>query len=118
MLRIQNITDAALQQQTIVLPNGNSFNFTMNYIPMQYGWFITNLVYQDFVLNGLRITNNPNMLFPWINIIPFGLACFSPAQREPTQQQDFLSGASNLYILTHEECVAYKDYLSGGALPA
>lgn len=85
---------------------------------MQYGWFITNLTYQDFVLNGLRITNNPNMLYPWINQIPFGIGCFSSSQREPTQQQDFLSGASSLYLLTQDECEAYASYLAGGELPA
>jgi hypothetical protein len=118
MLQIQRITNNALQQQTLVLPNGKSFSMTMYFVPMQYGWFLTNITYGTFILNGLRITNNPNMLYQWQNKIPFGLGCFSTANREPSQQDDFSSGASKLYILTQAECVEYATYISGGALPA
>lgn len=118
MLQIQKITDDPLQTQTIVLPAGDSFTFTMYYVPLQYGWFITNFVYGSFVLNGLRICNNPNMLYQWQNLLPFGLACFTASNREPTQQEDFVSGASNLYILTQAEVLAYTAYINGGSLPA
>lgn len=117
-VQITNITDAPNQTQTLILPNGNSFTLTLYYIDLQYGWFITNLTYGTFILNSVRVTNNPNMLYQWQNLIPFGLACFSPSLREPTQLQDFASGASNLYVLTQAECQAYAAYLSGGPLPA
>ena len=117
MLQIQNITDAPLQTQTLILPNGNSFSITMYYVPLQYGWFFTNITYQSFVLNTLRITNNGNMLYQWQEILPFGIACFSMSNREPTQQQDFLSGASSLYILTQAECQQYAAYIQNGVLP-
>lgn len=118
MNQIQNITNNALQTQTFVLPNGNSFTFTLYYIDLQYGWFINNLTYGTFVLNSLRITNNPNLLYQWQNLIPFGIACFSTSSREPTQQEDFASGASNLYVLTQQECQEYAAYLNGGPIPA
>lgn len=81
---------------------------------MQYGWFITELLYPDFTLRGLRITNSPNMLYQWRNLIPFGLACFSAGNREPSLQDDFVSGASKLYILSEEEVAEYTEYLKGG----
>jgi hypothetical protein len=118
MYPINNISSSPLQTQTLVLPTGQSFSFTMYYIPMQYGWFITSLTYQTFTLNTMRITNNANMLYQWMNILPFGLACFSSSGREPTQQQDFSSGASSLYILTPAEMLAYETYINGGALPS
>lgn len=115
---INNITAYPNQQITFVLGDGTTFQLSLYYVPMQYGWFITNLTYGTFVLNNIRITNNANMLYQWQNLIPFGLACFSPSQREPSQLQDFSSGASNLYVLTKAECEAYAAYIRGGALPA
>jgi hypothetical protein len=114
MYLIQQITSDPLQKQTLILPDGTSLSLTINFVPMQYGWFITSLVYGSFVLNGLRITNSPNMLHQFKNQIPFGLACFSSENREPTQQQDFSSGASNLYILSAAEVAQYAGLLQSG----
>ena len=58
------------------------------------------------------------MLYQFQNQIPFGLACFSKANREPQLQQDFVSGASSLYILTQAECQEYATYIQGGLLPS
>lgn len=115
---INTITSYPLQQQTFVLADGTTFNMTMYYVPMQNGWFITNLTYKTFVVNSIRITNNANMLYQWQNLLPFGLACFSVSQREPSQQQDFASGASALYVLTAAECQAYTSYLQTGTTPS
>lgn len=111
MKLIQNISDYPLQQQTIVLPDASSFTFTIYFIPLQIGWFITQLSYQTFILRGIRVTNSPNFLNQFRNIIPFGLACVSTANREPSQSQDFSSGTSNLYVLNQAEVEAYADYL-------
>ena len=77
-----------------------------------------NLTYTNanitFTLNGLRITNSPNMLNQWKNILPFGLACFSTANREPSLQQDFASGNSVLYVLTQAEVTQYSEFLALG----
>src|SRR6266403_3673629 len=100
MLLIQQITTNPLQSQTLVLPDGTSFFLQLYFRPMQFGWFIEKFTYGDFVLNGLRITNSPNMLNQWRNILPFGLGCFSIANREPSFQEDFSSGNSKLYVLT------------------
>lgn len=115
---LSNITSDPYQQLTVVLADGSTFVMTLYYVPMQNCWFITNLTYGTFVINSLRITTNPNMLYQWQNIIPFGLACFSPSEREPTEQQDFVSKASSLYVLTKAECEAYAAYIRGGALPS
>lgn len=114
MYSIPKITDAPLQTMSLILPSGDIVGLTIYFIPMQYGWFITELTYKDFTLNGLRITNNPNMLYPWKNILPFGLACFSFSDREPSQQEDFLSKASSLYILTSDEVEEYAEFISRG----
>lgn len=114
MFRIQNISTAARQKQSLVLPDGTLIRISIAYIPLQLGWFIRELSYNNFVLNGVRICNSPNLIYQYRNQVPFGLACFSTiAEREPTQQEDFSSEASKLYILTEAEVNAYAGYLSG-----
>lgn len=113
MYEIQQITSDPYQKQTLVLPDGTTMQLTIYFVPMQYGWFITSLVYGTFAIQSLRITNNPNMLRQFKNKIPFGLACFSKNDREPSLQEDFSSGASVLYILSAAEVAQYEEFLSG-----
>jgi hypothetical protein len=113
MFQIQNITTAPRQKQTLVLPDGNQILISMYFCPLQQGWFIPSISYRDFALTNLRIVNSPNMLYQYRNLIPFGLACFSTAQREPSLQEDFAVGNSKLYILTEAEVEEYVEILSG-----
>lgn len=113
MFRIEKITTDPLQTQSLQLPDGTKINLTLYFVPMQYGWFIKELKYGDFVLNNLRITNGANILRQYKNQIPFGLGCVSDNDREPSQQQDFSSEASKLYILDAADVELYEDYLSG-----
>lgn len=114
MFLIQQITSDPFQKQTLVLEDGTSLTLVLNFIPMQYGWFIQSLTYQTFTLQGLRICNSPNMLNQFRNQIPFGLACYSDGNREPSQQEDFSSGASKLYILSAAEVAQYMELLKNG----
>lgn len=114
MLLIKQITADPLQTQTIILADGSSFIFTLYFRSLQFGWFIENIVYKNFILNGLRITNSPNMFHQFRNQIPFGIACFSTANREPSQLQDFSSGVSKLYLLNEVEIIQYNEFLTNG----
>jgi len=114
MFLIQRITSNPYQKQTLVLQDGTSLIMTMYFRPMQYGWWVEQLQYLSFTINGLRITNSPNMLNQFRNQIPFGLACFSKANREPTQQEDFSTGNSQLYILGPDEVAQYAGFLKLG----
>lgn len=116
MYFINQITSDPLQNMTIILPNGNPCSLTINYVERQLGWFIVNLTYapSSFILNGMRICNNPNLLYPWKNVLPFGLACYTKQSREPTQIQDFSSGASNLYILDASEVEELTQFYESG----
>lgn len=94
------------------MPGGDSVSITMYFRSLQKGWFLNELVYNTtFTIQGVRIVNSPNLLHQWRNFIPFGLACFSTAEREPSLIQDFSSGASKLYILTADEVAEYAEYL-------
>lgn len=113
MLKITSMTNDPYQKQTFFLPDGDQVTFLLYFRPMQYGWFIQEMTFNDFVLKGVRITNSPNMLFQFMNQIPFGLACYSKENREPMLQDDFSSGASTLYLLTAEECQEYLEFVRG-----
>ena len=97
----------------MVLPDGSNLLIQIYYRQQQTGWFFNQILWGKFELDGLAITNSPNMLRQWKNIIPFGLACFTQGNREPTQLEDFSSGASSIYVLTAEEVQQFEDYLSG-----
>jgi len=112
MYEVKQVTSDAGQTQSLVLPDGTTVTITMVFVPMQYGWFFSNITYGSFVLENIRICNSPNLLHQWRNQVPFGIACFSLNQREPSQQQDFSSGASKLYILSASEVTQYAEYLS------
>ena len=114
MLLIQKISTDSYQTQTVRLDDGTSFVLTLYYVPMQYGWFITELVYQDFVVRNIRVTNIPNILYQWKNKIPFGLFCVTDGGREPTQLEDFATGVARLYVLTAAEVEEYTEYLENG----
>ena len=114
MYPISKITDKVAQTQTLILPDGTSLQLTIRFYPMQYGWFIDELNYLGFIIRGMRIVNSPNMLHQYYNQIPFGLACYSTNNREPSLQQDFLSGASVLSLLDASEVQYYLAYLKNG----
>lgn len=116
MLLINQITDDPLQQQRILLSDGTQVLIQLYFRPMQYGWFFNTIQYGDFTLNGLRVTNSPNMLQQWRNQIPFGIACYTVNLREPSQQEDFSSGNAKLYLLTAAEVNQYTEFLRNGSV--
>jgi hypothetical protein len=114
MIQITNITADARQQLRIRLPDNSIVVMHLEYKPQQLGWFITNLTWNTFTLNGRRITTSPNMLHQFKNLISFGLACFTTDNEEPMLQQDFSSGRASLYILSAAEVAWYTAFLANG----
>lgn len=113
MQQITQLTDDAKQKATVILDDGSSITINIEYKPLQLGWFITELSYKTFDLQGFRIVTSPNLLRQFKNLIPFGLACFVQQNDEATQQQDFLSGRATLFVLSAQEVVDYEAILSG-----
>lgn len=110
MTKIQGITDYANQLFTLALPNGETFELTLMFSPLQIGWFCGVKYGDNFQVDSLRVTTVYNILEQWSEIIPFGLACFTTQNQEPNFAQDFQSGAAALCILTQEEMLALKDF--------
>lgn len=113
MFPIQQITKDPLQNFSLTLPDSSSIALQICFRPQQLGWFINSLTYGVFVLNCMRITTNPNMLHQYRNLIPFGMACFTQASREPMFIEDFSEGNATLYILSEDEVKQYVSFLNG-----
>lgn len=114
MKLIQQITSDALQEQTLILPDGSGVYIQIYFRENQYGWFFNEITWNEFTVKGLRITNSPNMLYQFKNQLTFGFACYSNANREPSLQEDFSSGASKLYLLSQDEVDEYTAILEDG----
>lgn len=115
MLTTQGWTQDTKQNQNLILPDGSALSLTLKYVPLQFGWFIDSLVYQSFTLTGYRLFTSPNLLQQYVNQIPFGLACLTSDNGEPTQQQDLSSGYATIYILTAAEAAQFTRILRGEA---
>ena len=114
MKLITQITSDPKQKLVVLLDDGTQFELKIEFKPQQFGWFITSLVYGDVLtITGMRICVTPNLLRQFKNQISFGLACYSTASREPTLQEDFSSGAAQLFLLSEAEVQQFEDYLSG-----
>ena len=112
MNQILQISDDPVQRKKIILPDGSSMSLLLKFVPMQYGWFIDELVYGSFTIQGIRVCNSFNILHQFKNKIPFGIACITTG-REPTHREDFSSGTSKLYIISSSEVKQYAGFLSG-----
>ena len=113
MKLIDQVGSEPRQKHSVIIDDGTRFSFELYFVPMQLGWFFTYVEYGDFLVESVRVCNSPNLLHQFRNKIPFGIACLSTAQREPSLQQDFTSGDSALYVLTSEEVDFYERYLRG-----
>src|SRR5215475_2405336 len=98
MTKVQGISNSANQLFTIFLPDGESFQLTLKFSPMQTGWFC-GVEYKDFKVEVLRVCNSPNILAQFSHLLPFGLACFLTSNREPFFQEDFSAGNAALCVM-------------------
>ena len=107
MQRLTNISNNSKQKHTILLDSDSSrIVLELCYKPTQLGWFV-DITYEklDFIVRGLRITTNINILNQWRNILPFGLICVGVDNQDPLLLEDFLVGRAILGILSKEEVV-------------
>jgi len=99
MRLLTNITDDPKQLMYINIENYNAAQLTIWYKPEQYGWFF-DLVWEDFATYTQRVVVTPNLLRPYKNILPFGLACTTTNDVDPIFQNSFIT---NCKIILLEE---------------
>lgn len=101
---LTGITDNPAQTFTIPLQDGTVVSMFLYYIPNQMGWFYNlswpgNTTVSGITINGRRVVTSPNMLRQYKNEIPFGLGCTTADNKEPFNQNCFLTQYAILFLL-------------------
>ena len=102
MKLITDLSDDAKQLFKVQIENANVATLNFYYLPTQSGWFF-DISYETFKATGLRLTNSPNVLSAYQNILRFGLGCQVIDGAEPYFVDDFVTGRVKLYILSNDE---------------
>lgn len=113
MLQLTNFTNAPNQIAEISLPDGTTANFSLTFDELVNSWFF-DFSYSNKNLNyfGQRLTSNPNLLYPFRNILTFGLMCTVNDGGEAWFINDFITGRVNLYILDATDLQIINSFLN------
>ena len=98
---VSQLADNAFQTMTIQMPDGSTGTLNLYYLASTPRWFFDFLhpALPDGGIQGNGLVTFPNLLRPWQNIVPFGLACVTLDGQDPVSSEDFIDGYATLYIL-------------------
>ena len=102
MQQITDLSDDAKQLFKIQIENADVATLKLYFLPTQAGWFY-DITYGGFSATGLRLTNSPNVLSSYFNILRFGLMCYVNDGVEPFFVDDFVTERVRLYVLSYNE---------------
>jgi hypothetical protein len=77
--------------------------------------WVTDLTFNDFSLNSIRLCNHYNLLDHYTNLIPFGLMVSVNGNKgyEPSLIDDFTSNRVTLNVLDQEEVLQIETVMGG-----
>ena len=104
MLTLEGIQAVPIQNFRTPITQGTII-FKLYYRPNVRMWFI-DITLGTFIVNGMRLSNQPNMLNQYSNTIPFGLyvqLLDADPGYEPILIDDFSSGRLALNVLDQDE---------------
>lgn len=107
---VTGITSQPKQNMVLVLADGSSVYWYIEYVVQQQGWF-ANFQRGDWAVNGLRLTTSPNLLRKWIEIVPFGLGILTAGDVEPLNSTDFVDGTATVYLLEADDLATVESTL-------
>lgn len=108
MKQITTISDDPSQSLFINLDDGSVVTLTLNYRPAIQRWAF-GFTYGTKGADGLLLSLHPNILRPFRNILPFGLAVISTDGVDPVLMKDFVNGRVSLHVLTAAEVADLED---------
>ncbi len=109
---LNEITDDPKQSMTVVTPDGDEFDFYLEFRESQGLWFC-NIAFKDTVINGLGLVCGQNILRQWKNILPFGLAVGSTDVGDPYYIDDSVNGRIEVFVLTSDEVLWVEETIYG-----
>jgi len=102
MKQLTQISADSKQTVKFILDDNTQFTLYMEYHDNTSGWYF-DLTYNNFSITEQRMTNHPNILRQYQNIVPFGLFISVPDGTEPLYIDDFSTGRAAVYVLTAAE---------------
>lgn len=115
MTQIDNVTDQANQLIQVVLEDGSVLQLTLVYRPAIARWTV-DISHTLLTTANIGISDFPNLLNPWRNLINFGLACATVSGQDPIDLEDFVNGNAALYVLDQADVISVEETLFGGVL--
>ncbi len=113
MYFLSGVTDQTPQPVLIPISGQNDAALTLYFRPTQNMWFF-DLSWNDFATQGQSVVNNPNLLTPWENILPFGLGCSTQDGQDPYGLEAFANGNAQLFLLTADDLTILNETLYPG----
>lgn len=120
MYAVNQLTDDAFQTTVLQMPDGSTATLNLYFRASTPRWYF------DFLHpalpfggpqgNGLSVY--PNLLRPWQNIVPFGMACVTLDQQDPVGNRDFVDGYATIYILNSTDVLSVEANVFGNILAA
>ncbi len=98
MLQVTGLTANPKQSIKVQLDNGDVVQLNFVYRLNQRAWFF-DVLYKDFACYGVQLTNCPNIIRQFQNMLPFGIGCFVNDGQEPWFLNDFETGRVEVLVL-------------------
>lgn len=102
MRLLDSLNDAADQLLNFPIGDGTSAKMQFKYRSGIQRWTV-DITHPLLTLTGYNLSMGPNILRPWRNLIPFGMAISSINGLDPLNIEDFNNGICQVYMLTAEE---------------
>jgi hypothetical protein len=107
MLYISKITNDPQQSMILTGLQGKRIAVALRYLPRVRQW-IMDISDGVTTVNGLVITNSPNILRQWRNTFGFGIMCLRLDGLDPYALDDFANRVASLYLLDADDVAAIE----------
>ncbi len=114
MNQVNGITSQPVQVLGLTLEDGSRATVTLYFRPQQNGWFFDlqwpgpGGAVAPYTTLGRRLVTSPNLLRQARELIPFGVACFTPDNADPSALDDFSDGSAVLVVLNASDVAAVE----------
>lgn len=110
---IDNISSSPKQSIRIQTEDNIIFQFLLQFSEINQCWFWS-LAYNNWAINGCRLSLSPNILDRYKYALPFGIACITEeSQVDPFRIDDFITGRIKLITMTKEEADSVRNIVYG-----
>jgi hypothetical protein len=101
MRQISSLSDAPRQQFSYVIDNYEPVNVYLEFVALQYSWFMT-ITWGNFSLYNERVAVSPNLLRQFKNIIPFGIMITGENDIDPFAVDSWIT-KNKFYFLSQDD---------------